>query len=61
MYRVRGGQTSIFDDKQMFDGVKLDSENYWIKLSKLIPWAEVEKRYARTFKGKHTGKTGCNS
>ena len=61
MYRVRGGQTSIFDDEKMFGGVELDIENHWIKLSKLIPWAEVEKRYAQTFKGKHTGNPGCNS
>lgn len=37
MYRVRGGQTSVFDDESMFGGVVLDGENHWVKLAKMIP------------------------
>ena len=61
MYRVRGGQTSVFDDESMFGGVVLDGENHWVKLAKMIPWSEVEKQYAETFKGKDTGNPGCIS
>jgi hypothetical protein len=31
-----------------FEG-KLNSENRWVKLSKLIPWEEIEKNYASFF------------
>ncbi|MGI6691826.1 MAG: transposase [Christensenellales bacterium] len=27
----------------------LDSTNDWVKLAKMIPWAELERRYAQTF------------
>ncbi|NLZ90007.1 MAG: transposase, partial [Clostridiales bacterium] len=27
----------------------MDSTNDWVKLAKMIPWAELERRYAQTF------------
>jgi hypothetical protein len=35
--------------KNLFEG-KLDEENRWIKMSKMIPWEEVEGEYAKNFK-----------
>jgi transposase, IS5 family len=42
----------LFDFKIPFGGA-LDAENRWVKLSKLIPWDEVEADYCR-----HFGDTG---
>ena len=36
-------------------GGKLRSENRWVKLSKLIPWEEVESLYASSFSGNGQG------
>jgi len=35
--------------KNLFEG-KLDEENRWIKMSKMIPWEEFEGEYAKNFK-----------
>ena len=34
--------------KNLFEG-KLDEENRWIKMSKMIPWEEFEGEYAKNF------------
>jgi len=46
----------IFENKQISInefgqpvGMKLSSENRWVKKSHMIPWAEIEKRYAPLF------------
>ncbi|WP_434512794.1 IS5 family transposase [Desulfitobacterium sp. AusDCA] len=48
MYRQPSGQLKIEDFVLPFEG-KLNSENRWVKLSKLIPWEEIEKNYAQLF------------
>lgn len=53
MYRLPNGQIRIEDFVLPFDG-KLNPENRWVKLSKLIPWNEIEKKYAMLFPS-HTG------
>ena len=46
MYRPQSEQVSIFED-----GVSIPrtGTNDWVKLAKMIPWAELERRYAQTF------------
>lgn len=29
----------------MFEGALLEPNNYWIKLSKIVPWAEFDNEY----------------
>lgn len=48
MYRQPSGQLKIEDFVLPFEG-KLNPENRWVKLSKLIPWEEIEKNYAQLF------------
>lgn len=48
MYRQPSGQMKIEDFVLPFEG-KLNPENRWVKLSKLIPWEEIEKTYAQLF------------
>ena len=38
-----------FEDFHLPFGGKLRSDNRWVRLSKLIPWEEIEKRYAKNF------------
>ena len=33
-------------------GLKMNPENRWIKKAELIPWAEIEERYANLFPSK---------
>lgn len=44
-------QISFFDFNQSC-GLQLDPENEWIKRATLIPWAELEKLYAKQFPSK---------
>ena len=32
--------------------MKMNSENRWVKKAELIPWDEIEKRYAALFKNR---------
>lgn len=48
MYRLPNGQMRIEDFVLPFEG-KLNPENRWVKLSKLIPWEEIEKKYSLLF------------
>ena len=59
MYRRRQNQTSFFDDPAMFGGLKLNPENEWVKLAKLIPWWAFEERYAALFSEK-MGQPACS-
>ena len=36
----------------MPNGVKLNPENRWVKKAEIIPWGDIEKRYAELFKNK---------
>ena len=38
-----------------FGGVKLDPKNQWVRLAELTPWDEIERDYAKSFKGMATG------
>jgi IS5 family transposase len=49
VYRPQSEQVSIFEDEKVFQFQGLDSTNDWVKLAKMIPWAELERRYAQTF------------
>lgn len=48
MYRQPSSQMKIEDFVLPFEG-KLNPDNRWVKLSKLIPWEEIEKNYAQLF------------
>jgi hypothetical protein len=47
MYRINK-QISLAEFISPFG--KLDPENRWVKISEMIPWEELEPRYARVFK-----------
>ena len=48
MYKYGNGQLSLSDFKQSI-GMKMNPENRWVKKAELIPWAEIEERYAKLF------------
>ena len=52
MYRPQSKQVSVFENKSFFQFQGLNPDNDWVRLAKLIPWAELERRYARTFDSK---------
>lgn len=52
MYRKKPFGQLEFEDFYLPFGGKLSSENRWVKLSKLIPWDEIEKKYAQQFSKK---------
>ena len=52
MYRPKSKQVSMFENESLFRFEGLDPDNAWIRLAKLIPWAELERRYAQTFESK---------
>ena len=45
MYRYSNGQISLADFKQPA-GMDLKESNRWVKKAQMIPWLEIEKRYA---------------
>lgn len=52
MYKMSNPQKTLFT---MFDLSKIDienSNNRWVILCKIIPWIELEEKYARNFKPK---------
>lgn len=55
MYKRRSQQPSLLEDAEMFGGLKLSPRNQWVRLSKIVPWAEFEERYAEHF-SKRTGQ-----
>ena len=48
MYRRPTGQMVIEDFVLPFEG-KLNGNNRWVKLAKIIPWEQIEKDYANLF------------
>ncbi len=48
MYRKPSAQMKIEDFILPFEG-KLNPENRWVKLSKVIPWEKIEENYAQLF------------
>jgi hypothetical protein len=49
MYRHDKKQLE-FENFHLPFGGKLRSDNRWVKLAKLIPWADFETSYAKTLK-----------
>ena len=49
MFKLLNCQKSFFDAPEMFGGVALDPNNYWVKMSKMIPWAEFDEEYSKNF------------
>ena len=41
-------------------GGHLDSDNRWVRMAKLIPWAEVEQRYEKLFADSGMGAPAKN-
>ena len=51
MYKKKSPQISIFEEPENFLMLTgLDPNNRWVRISKLIPWDMVEKKYAKEFK-----------
>ena len=49
MYRKRRREQVEFENFHLAFGGKLRSDNRWVRLAKLIPWDEIEERYAELF------------
>jgi len=49
MYRKRRREQAEFESFHLVFGGKLRSDNRWVRLAKLIPWDEIEERYAELF------------
>jgi IS5 family transposase len=49
MYRKKQREQGEFEDFHLSFGGKLRSGNRWVRLAKLVPWAEIEARYAELF------------
>ena len=50
MYRKTDRNQLMLEDFTMPFGGKLDAENRWVKMSKLMPWEMIEDMYAEKFK-----------
>ena len=48
MYKFKSKQIS-FTDFNTPIGMKLNSDNRWVKKAEMIPWDEIEQRYAKLF------------
>ena len=51
MYRFPSKQIGL-EDFGLPMGVKISTDNRWVKKAALIPWEEIEKRYAALFKNR---------
>ena len=51
MYKFDNGQISLEDFGQPI-GMNLKDSNRWVKRAQLIPWIEIEKKYAKLFSNK---------
>ena len=56
MYRKTTGQIRISDDFFLPFGGKLNKDNRWVKLEALIPWWELEDKYAKCFRRTNKGE-----
>ena len=48
MYKFKSRQIS-FTDFNTPIGIKLNPDNRWVKKAEMIPWDEIEQRYAKLF------------
>lgn len=60
MYRKQQNEQREFEDFHLSFGGRLRSDNRWVRLSKLIPWDEIEARYAQKFQSR-TGPPALNA
>lgn len=51
MYKFDNGQISLEDFGQPV-GMNLKNSNRWVKRAQMIPWLEIEKKYAKLFSNK---------
>jgi IS5 family transposase len=49
MYRKKQREQVEFEDFYLSFGGRLRSDNRWVRLAKLVPWAEIETHYAEQF------------
>lgn len=49
MYRKKQREQVEFEDFHLSFGGRLRSDNRWVRLAKLVPWAEIETHYAELF------------
>ncbi len=54
MNRKRRRQLAFHDNISGFSGARIFAENHWVKLSQIIPWDLVERKYAKNFEGRRT-------
>ena len=49
MYRKKQREQGEFESFYLAFGGNLRSDNRWVRLAKLVPWEEIERRYAGLF------------
>ena len=54
MYRKRDREQMTVEDFVGPMGGKLDAENRWVKMAKIMPWDMIEEIYAKAFKSDNT-------
>lgn len=59
MYKRRDRQTPYLFEELFPYGGKLDTENRWLKIAKLIPWETLERKYAESFSDR--GRPGTDA
>ena len=52
MYKRHTGQVSMLESPEMFGSLRLDPNNDWIKLSKLVSYREFDLKYTNNFRNK---------
>nr|WP_251855509.1 hypothetical protein [Enterococcus italicus] len=50
MYKLQTTVQLAFEDFNQPIGLKMNPSNRWIQKAELIPWAELEKDYAKNFR-----------
>lgn len=60
MYKRHSGQISMLENPEMFGELALNPQNEWVCLSRMVPWAEFEERYAAHFKSQK-GQPACSA
>ena len=56
MYKRHNGQISLYEDPAFFGGIPLNPENEWVRLAAILPWDQIEERYAASFTGSVVGQ-----
>lgn len=56
VYEKKAHQATFSEDATLFGGFRLNSENRWDRMSRMIPWAVFEAHYAALFTNPQEGK-----